>query len=57
MPGLIRTPQWIPETISEEKVTVVWLLVPWALDILLALENGQLKNPLVLCGLPNSIFF
>jgi acyl-CoA synthetase (AMP-forming)/AMP-acid ligase II len=37
------TPQWILETISEEKVTVVWLLVPWALDILLALENGQLK--------------
>ena len=36
-------PQWILETISEEKVTVVWLLVPWAQDILLALENGDLK--------------
>jgi acyl-CoA synthetase (AMP-forming)/AMP-acid ligase II len=36
-------PQWILEAISEEKVTVVWLLVPWALDILFAIESGELK--------------
>lgn len=36
-------PQWIFEAISEENVTVVWLLVPWALDILFALESGELK--------------
>ncbi|MFH2130852.1 MAG: class I adenylate-forming enzyme family protein [bacterium] len=36
-------PLWIMEAISEEKVTVVWLLVPWALDILFAIENGDLN--------------
>jgi len=36
-------PRWILETISEESVTIVWLLVPWALDILLAIESGDLK--------------
>jgi acyl-CoA synthetase (AMP-forming)/AMP-acid ligase II len=36
-------PEWILESISEEKVTVVWLLVPWAQDILLAIENGDVK--------------
>ncbi|MEJ2642778.1 MAG: AMP-binding protein [Desulfosarcinaceae bacterium] len=35
-------PRWILEAISEEGVTVVWLLVPWALDILYALESGEL---------------
>jgi hypothetical protein len=25
------------------KVTIVWLLVPWALDILFAIESGDLK--------------
>jgi acyl-CoA synthetase (AMP-forming)/AMP-acid ligase II len=35
-------PEWILETISEEKVTVVWLLVPWAQDILLAIENEDI---------------
>ena len=36
-----------PETIlraaSEEKCTIVWLLVPWAQDILTALDSGELK--------------
>ncbi len=32
-------PKWILEAISEEKITVVWLLVPWALDIIFAVEN------------------
>ncbi|MDD9302787.1 MAG: acyl--CoA ligase [Desulfobacter sp.] len=36
-------PQWIIEAISEEKCTIVWLLVPWAHDILIAVENGQIN--------------
>ena len=36
-------PQWILEAISEERVTVVWLLVPWALDILFAIESGDIR--------------
>ncbi|MCP4579297.1 MAG: AMP-binding protein, partial [Deltaproteobacteria bacterium] len=37
-------PQWILEAVSEEKATIVWLLVPWAQDILVAIENKEL-NP------------
>ena len=37
------SPEWILQTISEEKVTIVWLLVPWAQDILQALDRGELK--------------
>lgn len=33
-------PQTILQTVSKEKCTIVWLLVPWALDILEALDNG-----------------
>ncbi|MFZ3045327.1 MAG: class I adenylate-forming enzyme family protein, partial [Desulfatirhabdiaceae bacterium] len=36
-------PQSILEAISEEAVTIVWLLVPWALDILFAIESGDVK--------------
>lgn len=36
-------PEWILEAVSEEKGTIVWLLVPWAQDILTALESGQIK--------------
>ncbi|CAN2042381.1 AMP-dependent synthetase [Candidatus Magnetomoraceae bacterium gMMP-15] len=36
-------PKRIFEAISEEEVTVVWLLVPWALDILFAIETGDMK--------------
>jgi acyl-CoA synthetase (AMP-forming)/AMP-acid ligase II len=36
-------PKWIMEAISQEKVTVVWLLVPWALDILFAIQSGEMK--------------
>ncbi len=36
-------PRWILEAVSEEGVTIVWLLVPWALDILFAIESGDLK--------------
>ena len=36
-------PRWILEAVSEEGVTIVWLLVPWALDILFAIESGDLR--------------
>ncbi len=36
-------PRRIIEAVSEEKITIVWLLVPWALDILFAIENGDIK--------------
>ncbi len=36
-------PHRILEAVSEEGVTIVWLLVPWALDILFAIESGDLK--------------
>ncbi|NMB41434.1 MAG: AMP-binding protein [Firmicutes bacterium] len=37
------SPEWIFEAVSEEKGTIVWLLVPWAQDILLKLDSGELK--------------
>lgn len=37
-------PEWILRTISDERVTNAWLLVPWAQDILDALESGELKK-------------
>ena len=36
-------PRYILETVSKEKCTIVWLLVPWAQDILAALDSGELK--------------
>jgi acyl-CoA synthetase (AMP-forming)/AMP-acid ligase II len=36
-------PEWILRTISEEKITIVWLLVPWAQDILDAIDSGEVK--------------
>lgn len=36
-------PEWILEAVSEEKATIVWLLVPWAQDILYAIESGRVK--------------
>lgn len=35
-------PQWILEAISEERASIVWLLVPWAHDILIAWEDAEL---------------
>lgn len=35
-------PSWIIEAVSEEKCTIAWLLVPWAHDILIALENNEI---------------
>lgn len=36
-------PEWIIKAVSEEKITIVWLLVPWAQDILDAIERGDIK--------------
>ncbi len=36
-------PEWILKAVSEEKCTIVWLLVPWAQDILDAVERGDIK--------------
>ena len=36
-------PEWILEAVSGEKCSVVWLLVPWAQDILDAIERGDVK--------------
>lgn len=38
------TPQYIIESVSRERVSFVFLLVPWALDILQALDEGDLKK-------------
>ncbi|MBO5928825.1 MAG: acyl--CoA ligase, partial [Clostridia bacterium] len=35
-------PQWIIDAVSAEKCTIVWLLVPWAQDILDAIERGDI---------------
>ncbi len=36
-------PQYILDAVSREHCTIVWLLVPWAQDILDALDRGELK--------------
>lgn len=36
-------PSSIIETVSREKCTIVWLLVPWAQDILDAIDRGDIK--------------
>jgi len=38
------SPQDIFESIHKERGTIVWLLVPWAHDILVAMDNGKLKT-------------
>ncbi len=35
-------PEWIIKTASDEKCSIVWLLVPWAQDILDAIDNGSI---------------
>ena len=37
------SPEWILRTITEEKCTIVWLLVPWAQDILDAIDSGRVR--------------
>lgn len=36
------TPQSIFDAVSDEHCTIVWLLVPWVQDILLAIEEGKI---------------
>lgn len=37
------SPEWIIRCVSEERCTIVWLLVPWAQDILDAIESGRIN--------------
>ncbi len=36
-------PEWILRAVTEEKCTIVWLLVPWAQDLLDAIECGRIN--------------
>ena len=36
------SPEWVLQTVSDEKATIVWLLVPWAQDILDAIDSGRI---------------
>ena len=36
-------PEWILRAVTEEKCTIVWLLVPWAQDLLDEIESGRIK--------------
>lgn len=38
------SPQYIFEAIHKERGTIVWLLVPWAQDILWAMDRGELRK-------------
>jgi len=35
-------PEYVLDTVSKEKCTIVWLLVPWAQDILDAIDRGEI---------------
>jgi acyl-CoA synthetase (AMP-forming)/AMP-acid ligase II len=37
------SPRYIFEAVHRERGTIVWLLVPWAHDIVVAIERGELK--------------
>ena len=37
-------PEYILDAVSTEKCTIVWLLVPWAQDLLIAMESGKLNK-------------
>lgn len=37
------SPEFILDAVSKEQCTIVWLLVPWAQDILDALDRGDIK--------------
>ncbi|MDE6760405.1 MAG: acyl--CoA ligase [Lachnospiraceae bacterium] len=36
-------PEYVLDAVSKEKCTIVWLLVPWAQDILEAIESGRVR--------------
>ena len=35
-------PEWVVRAVSQERCTIVWLLVPWAQDILDAIDRGEI---------------
>jgi len=37
-------PRYIFEAVHKERGTIVWLLVPWAYDILVSMDRGELKK-------------
>ncbi|MEA4823752.1 MAG: AMP-binding protein [Clostridiaceae bacterium] len=37
-------PEWILRAVSDERATIVWLLVPWAQDILDSIDRGEIKT-------------
>ncbi len=37
------SPEWILEAVSEERCTIVWLLVPWAQDLLDAIADKRIS--------------
>ena len=37
------SPEWILRTASDEHASIVWLLVPWAQDILDAIDRGEIN--------------
>jgi len=37
------SPEWIFEAVSEEGGTILWLLVPWVQDILVKLDQGEMR--------------
>jgi len=36
-------PEWVLQAVSDERATIVWLLVPWVQDILDAIDRGDVK--------------
>ncbi len=36
-------PEWILEAISEEEVSIAWMLVPWIHDLLIAIETRKIE--------------
>ncbi len=36
-------PEWILRAVTEEKCTIVWLLVPWCQDLLDAMDSGRVR--------------
>ena len=37
------SPEWILQAVSEERATIVWLLVPWAQDLLDSIDRGDIR--------------
>ena len=35
-------PEWVLQTVSDERATIVWLLVPWVQDILDCIDRGEI---------------